>query len=217
MSEETSYSKQILLSIPDIDMKLAFSLVYHTFSELKSRLEDFSEEVDPFKARATFLVIKDQGKVDLNIYADGTKKEIEISAKSLSEDVVNEFLKKSEDTIKRLMEKIKRVNSETKEKIRKLIEVEKGLDEGIKLLGDKKSLLQNIYYIVASSRETLYKILDADSPDPVVFEMGAFLERLISSSEKQIRESDLSEIGLTLLKWKKHIKNIVENMLNTVQ
>jgi len=102
---------------------------------------------------------------------------------------------------------------EKQDRILRLIDIEKELDTGLRLtlVGGN---VRSIYFSLADSRETLYKLLGPDHFDPILLSMGQLLETLYGYDNKHtFKKEDREKTALSVLKWKKRVNEMIEQDL----
>lgn len=131
---------------------------------------------------------------------------LEISGKDESKlpNYVEEIGQRITDTIK----KFSKVPGVKLSHASKAVVVERKIDEALTQLLTEPDY-QKVYVKVADARERLIRI--GGEFQPATLEMGAVLEPL-SNKKGPIPKETHEELALNLLRWKKHIKQVVTRL-----
>lgn len=197
------FSKQA--EIPPIfdDKIFTFNLLYFIFNSIKCRRIHLTSSTEPYSAVTVFLIMAE----------DGRKKIIKIEASENNDKVFFKVYADDEESADQFYEQITRrlegvkkgLKGENRAVIGKYVEVLKLIDSALNATLDK-SIIREIYFHLANSREILYKIYEAERFEPILLSMASALEDLKKYGEDQkLIEAEYNKLSINLLKWKSEI------------
>jgi hypothetical protein len=143
--------------------------------------------------------------------------ELSLSVWSYEEQIVTKFFSIVENRINEGIENLRNCDEARLEDLRSGITILKELDRVYyySLCGEK---YRRIYFMLADSRERLYKILikgTYGSFNPAVIEMQTYLGMLLRhDQESSIKQPESMRVGLAALKWKRWIVILLKRILN---
>lgn len=198
---------------------LAFDILYYTINTPRSyciKLEEAIETATEEYHAKTVISLTTSAAEPLLAKIEGNNlNEILINAYSYDEQIIEKFLVLTEKRVNEALEDLKRCDKMQLEDLRSSITILKELDRVYyyALSGEK---YQRIYFMVADSRERLYKIMIKDRYggfNPALIEMQTYLGMLLRhDQDSPIKEPDSLKVGLAALKWKNWILILIQRI-----
>lgn len=201
------------MQLAGIDPKLIFNICYWAANSIRSKCIKLSETESPYSGNATLFRSDEDDKVVVSVSVGEREKTISVDVWCTNSQRVETILNEITDLIEKSLENAIDLSDEKQDFVLGLIDIEKGLDAGLGLILSGGNI-RNIYFSLADSRETLYKLLGPDHFDPILLSMGQLLETLFSYDDKQaLAKNDQGKIALNVLKWKKRIDEMIRQDL----
>ncbi len=202
------------ISIGQLSPSLAFGAAYFCVSSIGTRLtniaETYTEEGFFGTATVSFRIPSTKDRLEVTLLVDSKTPTIQLEIMGGDDDKRPTYLN---EIAKRITETLERFSSVPGVKLShasKAVVVERKIDEALnQLLSDPD--YQKVYVQIADARERLIRI--GGDFQPATLEMGAILTPL-AGKNGPIPEENREELALNLLRWKKQIKKVV-NQLTT--
>jgi len=205
----------------DLSPSLAFDILYHTINTPRSYCIKLDENIESttheYTAEALISLSTQSGEPILVKIQGNQLGELSLSVWSYDEQIIDKFFTIVENRINESIENIRNCDEGLLEDLRSGITILKELDRVYyySLCGEK---FRRIYFMLADSRERLYKILikgTYGSFNPAVIEMQTYLGMLLRhDQESSIKEPESMRVGLATLKWKRWIIILLKRILN---
>jgi len=205
----------------DLSPSFAFDLLYYTINTPQSyciKLDESIETANSDYHAETLISLTTTAAEPLIAKIEGDyQNELSICAWSYDEQIIDKFLVLTEQRLNKTLESLKTCDEIRKKDLRSAITILKELDRVYfySLSGEK---YQRIYFMLADSRERLYKIMIKGiygSFNPALIEMQTYLGILLRhNQESPIKEPDSIKVGLATLKWKSWILILIQRILN---
>ena len=199
--------------IDGINPRLAFSICYWAANSIRSKCVKLSETENPYCGEATLFRSAEDDKTVVRVSVNEKTKTVNVEVWCTSSERLETIFDNIMDLIEKGLDKAKDLSYEKQDRILHLIDIEKELDASLKMtLGGGN--VRSIYFSLADSRETLYKLLGPDHFDPILLSMGQLLETLFGYDNKHaFKKEDQEKTALNVLKWKKRINEMIEQDL----
>lgn len=218
-----TYPNKVKLVKLDLSPSFAFDILYYTINNPQSyciKLEESIEtadSVEDYHAETLISLTTTSAEPLLAKIEGDYRKEMSIYAWSYDEQIIDKFLFLTEERLNETLESLKTCDETRLKDLRSGITILKELDRVYfySLSGVK---YQRIYFMLADSRERLYKIMIKGlygSFNPALIEMQTYLGMLLRhNQESEIKEPDSIKVGLAALKWKSWILMLIQRILN---
>ncbi|MFX1598733.1 MAG: hypothetical protein ACFFC5_06685 [Promethearchaeota archaeon] len=193
--------------------RLAFNICYWAANSIRSKCVHLSETESPYSGEATLFRSTDDDKVVVSVSVKEKGKAINVEVWCTNSERLETIFDDVMGLIEKSLSKAKDLSYEEQDHILRLIDVEKELDVSLKstLVGGN---VRSIYFSLADSRETLYKLLGPDRFDPILLSMGQLLETLHAYDNKHaFKKEDQEKTALSVLKWKKRVDEMIKQDL----
>lgn len=202
------------IPIGELSPSLAFGAAYFCISSIGTRLtniaETYTEEGFFGTATVAFRMPNTKDRLEITLLVDSKSPAIQLELSGGDEEKQPEYLKEIAQRITETLNRFSSVPGVKLSHASKAVVVERKIDESLnQLLTDPD--YQKVYVKVADARERLIRI--GGDFQPATLEMGAILEPLAGKTGP-IPQEEHEELALNLLRWKKEIKKIV-NQLTT--
>jgi hypothetical protein len=209
-------STEIPTEIPigELSPSLAFGAAYFCISSIGTRLtniaETYTEEGFFGTATVSFRMPSTEVRLEVTLLVDSKTPTIQLDISGGDEEKRPDYLNEIAKRITQTLEQFSSVPGVKLSHASKAVVVERKIDEALnQLLTDPDH--RKVYVQVADARERLIRI--GGEFQPATLEMGAILEPLADKTGP-IPEENREELALNLLRWKKQIKKVV-NQLTT--
>lgn len=201
------------IEIGELSPSLAFGAAYFSVSSIGTRLiqvvETYTE--DGFIGGASFSVrmpnSKDRLQVKINVDSKTPKITLEMSG--IEKSKLKAYSEEIAQRIKTMLERFSNIPGVKLSHASKAVVIERKLDEALNQLLSEPDY-QKVYVMVADARERLIRL--GGVFEPATLEMGAVLTPLAGKTGP-IPKDVHQELALSLLRWKKRIKQVVETLL----
>ena len=202
------------ISIGELSPSLAFGAAYFCVSSIGTRLiniaETYTEEGFFGTATVSFRMPSTDDRLEVTLLVDSKTPTIQLEITGGDEAKRPDYLNEIAQRITGTLEQFSSVPGVKLSHASKAVVVERKIDEALnQLLTDPD--YRKVYVLVADARERLIRI--GGDFQPATLEMSAILEPLAGKTG-QIPEENREELALNLLRWKKQIKKVV-NQLTT--
>jgi hypothetical protein len=200
---------------------LAFDIIYYTINTPRSYCIKLEEAIetgnlgDVYHAETVISLTTSSAEPLLAKIEGNHQKEISINAYSYDEQIIDKFLVLTEKRVTETLEDLKACDVMQIEDLRSGITILKELDRVYyySLSGEK---YQRIYFMLADSRERLYKIMNKGrygSFNSALIEMQSYLGMILrQNQDSPIKEPDSLKVGLAALKWKNWILILIQKI-----
>lgn len=218
-----TYPNKIKVMNLDLSPSFAFDILYYTINNPQSYCIKLDESIETANSAEDYhaetlisLTITSAEPLLAKIEGD-YRNELSICAWSYDEQIIDKFLFLTEERLNETLETLKNCDSTRIGDLRSGITILKELDRVYfySLSGEK---YQRIYFMLADSRERLYKIMIKGiygSFNPALIEMQTYLGMLLRhNQESKIKEPESLKVGLAALKWKNWILMLIQKILN---
>lgn len=202
-----------ITQLSGIDPKLTFNICYWASNSIRSKCIELSETESPYSGNATLLRSDEDDKTVASVSVSEESKTIGVDVWCTNPERPEPILNDIKSLIEKALDNVRNLSDEEQDLVLRLIDIEKELDAGLRLIlsGGK---MRSIYFSLADSRETLYKLLGPDHFDPILLSMGQLLETLHGYDDKQILDKESQgKIALNVLRWKKRIHELIRQNL----
>ncbi len=202
------------IPIGELSPSLAFGAAYFCISSIGTRLtniaETYTEEGFFGTATVSFRMPSTEVRLEVTLLVDSKTPTIQLDISGGDEEKRPDYLNEISQRITQTLEQFSSVPGVKLSHASKAVVVERKIDEALnQLLTDPDH--RKVYVQVADARERLIRI--GGEFQPATLEMGAILEPLADKTGP-IPEENREELALNLLRWKKQIKKVV-NQLTT--
>lgn len=205
----------------DLQPSLAFDILYHTVNTPRSyciKLEENIESGSEIFAANALITLSTASAEQILLKLEGNHVgEVSLNVWSYDEQIIEKFLKIAEKRLKQFVEDLKNLDDRRLEDLRSGITILKELDR-VYYYSLSGETYRRIYFMLADSRERLYKILikgTYGSFNPAILEMQTYLGMLLRhNQDSPIAESDSMRVGLASLKWKRWIIILIQRILH---
>lgn len=202
------------IPIGELSPSLAFGAAYFCISSIGTRLtniaETYTEEGFFGTATVSFRMPSTEDRLEVTLLVDSKAPTIQLDISGGNEEKRPDYLNEIAQRITQTLEQFSSVPGVKLSHASKAVVVERKIDEALnQLLTDPD--YRKVYVQVADARERLIRI--GGEFQPATLEMGAILEPLAGKTGP-IPEENREELALNLLRWKKQIKKVV-NQLTT--
>jgi hypothetical protein len=202
------------ITIGELSPSLAFGAAYFCISSIGTRLtniaETYTEEGFFGTATVSFRMPSTDDRLEVTLLVDSKTPTIQLDISGGEEEKRPDYLNEIAQRITQTLEQFSSVPGVKLSHASKAVVVERKIDEALnQLLTDPD--YRKVYVQVADARERLIRI--GGEFQPATLEMGAILEPLAGKTGP-IPEENREELALNLLRWKKQIKKVV-NQLTT--
>jgi hypothetical protein len=202
------------IPIGELSPSLAFGAAYFCISSIGTRLttiaETYTEEGFFGTATVSFRMPSTEDRLEVTLLVDSKTPTIQLDISGGDEEKRPDYLNEIAQRITQTLEQFSSVPGVKLSHASKAVIVERKIDEALnQLLTDPD--YRKVYVQVADARERLIRI--GGEFQPATLEMGAILEPLAGKTGP-IPEENREELALNLLRWKKQIKKVV-NQLTT--
>ncbi|MFX1318666.1 MAG: hypothetical protein ACFE9D_02945 [Promethearchaeota archaeon] len=202
------------ISIGQLSPSLAFGAAYFCVSSIGTRLtniaETYTEEGFFGTATVSFRIPSTKDRLEVTLLVDSKAPTIQLEITGGDDDKRPTYLNEIAQRINETLERFSSVPGVKLSHASKAVVVERKIDEALnQLLSDPD--YQKVYVQIADARERLIRI--GGDFQPATLEMGAILTPLAGKTGS-IPEENREELALNLLRWKKEIKKVV-NQLTT--
>lgn len=202
------------IPIGELSPSLAFGAAYFCISSIGTRLtniaETYTEEGFFGTATVSFRMPSTEVRLEVTLLVDSKTPTIQLDISGGDEEKRPDYMNEISQRITQTLEQFSSVPGVKLSHASKAVVVERKIDEALnQLLTDPDH--RKVYVQVADARERLIRI--GGEFQPATLEMGAILEPLADKTGP-IPEENREELALNLLRWKKQIKKVV-NQLTT--
>ena len=202
------------ISIGQLSPSLAFGAAYFCVSSIGTRLtniaDTYTEEGFFGTATVSFRIPSTKDRLEVTLLVDSKTPTIQLEIVGGDDDKRPTYLNEIAQRITETLERFSSVPGVKLSHASKAVVVERKIDEALnQLLSDPD--YQKVYVQIADARERLIRI--GGDFQPATLEMGAILTPL-AGKNGPIPEENREELALNLLRWKKQIKKVV-NQLTT--
>ena len=202
------------IPIGELSPSLAFGAAYFCISSIGTRLtniaETYTEEGFFGTATVSFRMPSTKDRLEVTLLVDSKTPTIQLDISGGDEEKRPDYLNEISQRITQTLEQFSSVPGVKLSHASKAVVVERKIDEALNQLLTNPDF-QKVYVQVADARERLIRI--GGEFQPATLEMGAILEPLAGKTGP-IPEDNREELALNLLRWKKQIKKVV-NQLTT--
>ncbi|MFX0169013.1 MAG: hypothetical protein ACFE89_06570 [Candidatus Hodarchaeota archaeon] len=200
------------IPIGELSPSLAFGAAYFCISSIGTRLlniaETYTEEGFFGTATVSFRMPNAKGRLELTLLVDSQTPIISLELSGGEPDKLPDYVTEITKRIKETMARFSAVPGVKLSHASKAVVVERKLDEALnQLLTDPD--YRKVYVQVADARERLIRI--GGDFQPATLEMSAVLTPLANKTGP-IPKEEHEELALSLLRWKKEIKKIVNQL-----
>jgi len=200
------------ISIGQLSPSLAFGAAYFCVSSIGTRLtniaETYTEEGFFGTATVSFRIPSTKDRLEVTLLVDSKTPTIQLEIMGGDEDKRPTYLNEIAQRINETLERFSSVPGVKLSHASKAVVVERKIDEALnQLLSDPD--YQKVYVQIADARERLIRI--GGDFQPATLEMGAILTPL-AGKNGPIPEENREELALNLLRWKKQIKKVVNQL-----
>ena len=216
-----SFPNKTKLMRLELAPSLAFDIMYYTINTPRSyciKLEEAIEtanSADVYHAETVISLTTSSAEPLLAKIVGNHQKEVTINAYSYDEQIIDKFLVLTEKRVNETLEDLKCCDAMQVEDLRSSITILKELDRVYyySLSGEK---YHRIYFLVADSRERLYKIMIKGRYggfNPALIEMQTYLGMILrQDQDSPIKDPDAMKVGLAALKWKNWILILIQRI-----
>ncbi len=202
------------ITIGELSPSLAFGAAYFCISSIGTRLtniaETYTEEGFFGTATVSFRMPSTDDRLEVTLLVDSKTPTIQLDITGGDEAKRPDYLTEIAQRITEILEQFSSVPGVKLSHASKAVVVERKIDEALNQLLTNPDY-RKVYVLVADARERLIRI--GGEFQPATLEMGAILEPL-TGKNGPIPEENREELALNLLRWKKQIKKVV-NQLTT--
>lgn len=202
------------IPIGELSPSLAFGAAYFCISSIGTRLtniaETYTEEGFFGTATVSFRMPSTEDRLEVTLLVDSKAPTIQLDISGGNEEKRPDYLNEIAQRITQTLEQFSSVPGVKLSHASKAVVVERKIDEALNQLFTDPDY-RKVYVQVADARERLIRI--GGEFQPATLEMGAILEPLAGKTGP-IPEENREELALNLLRWKKQIKKVV-NQLTT--
>ena len=202
------------IPIGELSPSLAFGAAYFCISSIGTRLtniaETYTEEGFFGTATVSFRMPSTKDRLEVTLLVDSKTPTIQLDISGGDEEKRPDYVNEIAQRITQTLEQFSSVPGVKLSHASKAVVVERKIDEALNQLLTNPDF-QKVYVQVADARERLIRI--GGEFQPATLEMGAILEPLAGKTGP-IPEDNREELALNLLRWKKQIKKVV-NQLTT--
>lgn len=202
------------IPIGELSPSLAFGTAYFCISSIGTRLihiaETYTEEGFFGTATVSFRMPSTEDRLEVTLLVDSKTPTIQLDISGGDEEKLPAYLNEIAKRINETLELFSGVPGVKLSHASKAVVVERKIDEALNQLLTEPDY-QKIYVQVADARERLIRI--GGDFQPATLEMSATLEPL-AGKKGPIPEENREDLALNLLRWKKQIKKVV-NQLTT--
>ncbi|MFX1486913.1 MAG: hypothetical protein ACFFBS_07475 [Promethearchaeota archaeon] len=196
-----------------IDPKLTFNICYWAANSIRSKCVELSETENPYSGNATLLRSEEDDKIVASVSVSEESKTVGVNVWCTNPEYLEPTLNDIEDLIEESLDNARNLSDEKQDLVLRLIDIEKELDAGLRSILSGGNM-RSVYFSLADSRETLYKLLGPDHFDPILLSMGRLLETLYGYDDKQTLDKEgQGRIALNVLRWKKRIDELIKQNL----
>ncbi len=208
----STLSKEI--PIGELSPSLAFGAAYFSISSIGTRLlniaETYTEEGFVGTAVISFRMPNTNQRLEVTLLVDSKAPSIQLEISGGDEDKIPVYVNEIAQRISDTLNNFSSVPGVKLSHASKAVVVERKIDEALNQLLTHPDY-QKVYVQVADARERLIRI--GGDFQPATLEMGAVLEPLAGKTGP-IPKEEHEALALNLLRWKKQIKKVV-NQLTT--
>ncbi|MHA1263734.1 MAG: putative selenocysteine system protein [Candidatus Helarchaeota archaeon] len=205
----------------DLPPSLAFDVLYHTITTPRSYCIKLDEKIEggseDFLAEALVTLTTSSAEQILVKLQGNYEGETILQVWSYDEVILNKFMEIVEKRMKRTVVNLLNCAPVQLEDLRSAITILKELDR-VYFYSLSEERYRRIYFMLADSRERLYKILikgKYGSFNPALIEMQTYLNMLLRhDQDSAIKEPESVRVGLAALKWKRWIIILIQRILN---
>jgi hypothetical protein len=202
------------IPIGELSPSLAFGAAYFCISSIGTRLtniaETYTEEGFFGTATVSFRMPSTKDRLEVTLLVDSKTPTINLDITGGDEEKRPDYLNEIAKRITETLDRFAGVPGVKLSHASKAVVVERKIDEALNQLLTNPDY-QKVYVQVADARERLIRI--GGDFQPATLEMSAILTPLAGKTGL-IPEENREELALNLLRWKKEIKKIV-NQLTT--
>ena len=200
------------ISIGELSPSLAFGAAYFCISSIGTRLtniaETYTEEGFFGTATVSFRMPSNKERLEVTLLVDSKKPLIQLDITGGEDEKRPDYLNEIAQRITETLEQFSSVPGVKLSHASKAVVVERKIDEALNQLLTSPDY-QKVYVQIADARERLIRI--GGDFQPATLEMGSVLTPLAGKSGT-IPEEDREELALSLLRWKKQIKKVVNQL-----
>ncbi|MFX1509007.1 MAG: hypothetical protein ACFFBR_01750 [Promethearchaeota archaeon] len=202
------------IPVGELSPSLAFGAAYFCISSIGTRLiniaETYTEEGFFGTATVSFRMPSTDDRLEVTLLVDSKTPTIQLDITGGDKAKRPNYLNEIANRITKTLKRFSNVPGVKLSHASKAVVVERKIDEALnQLLTDPD--YRKVYVQVADARERLIRI--GGDFQPATLEMGAILEPLAGKTG-QIPEENREELALSLLRWKKEIKKVVNQLTN---
>ncbi len=216
-----SYPSKSITHKLDLPPSLAFDILYHTVNTPRSYCLKLDENIESgsesFSASALITLSTSSAEQILLKLQGNHIGEVSLSVWSYDEQIIDKFLNIAEKRLHQFVEDLKSCDARRLDDLRSGITILKELDR-VYYFSLSGETYRRIYFMLADSRERLYKILikgTYGSFNPAIIEMQTYLGLLLRhNQDSPIEEPDSMRVGLATLKWKRWIIILIQRILH---
>ncbi|MFX1566088.1 MAG: hypothetical protein ACFFCH_08870 [Promethearchaeota archaeon] len=200
------------IPVGELSPSLAFGAAYFCISSIGTRLiniaETYTEEGFFGTATVSFRMPSTKDRLEVTLLVDSKTPTIKMDITGGDKAKRSEYLDEIANRITETLERFSSVPGVKLSHASKAVVVERKIDEALnQLLTDPD--YRKVYVQVADARERLIRI--GGDFQPATLEMSAILEPLAGKTG-QIPEDNREDLALNLLRWKKEIKKVVNQL-----